>query len=222
MILLFSPGTTVRRSYYAGVIDYGTLQGVALYAERLRRIGHDFFAASWPLLAVFGAVLAAYLLLVWQKENIWKRPAARTKLDGLPVSGIFVLLFVAALSVVAMAAVAYEGDQRRGFEFFWLIVISLTAYLVTEIWNRFSSALVRLLLVLSLLALIMLQASDMARVYARLRCREPGTSGPYLRGTREITGRKSRCQPSQYATRGSLKPGRSWRTWAPEWPDTGV
>jgi hypothetical protein len=54
----------------------------------------------------------------------------------LSLFDIGLIFMTAASSILILISIAYQSDQRRGFAFFWLILISLSAYFIVEIWKE--------------------------------------------------------------------------------------
>jgi len=167
-ILLFSPGTTIRRNYYAGQGYDANYSGINLYIHRLLRIGADFLKITWPLLLVFIACLVVYIIIMTLEKSRKTGTAQESGTKKLSLLEIFFMLIVATLSAMILISVAYQSDQRRGFEFFWLIIIAISAYLLTDFWNRISSRYVHSAVLILSLLLLGFQAFTMGKVYSQL------------------------------------------------------
>ena len=132
IILLFSPGTTFRRNYYSEFGYDGEYSGIAMYFNRFIRVNADFFKSTWPLLVIFCVCLIIFVVVHKQKNHEEGRKIPQDK-STLPT--YFITLLMAYLSVLILITISYQSDQRRGFTFFWLVVIGLTAHTMTEIWS---------------------------------------------------------------------------------------
>jgi uncharacterized membrane protein len=89
------------------------------------------------------------------------------KPQKLTIPEILLMLFISSLTVFILISVAYQSDQRRGFEFFWLVLISLSAYLIAEIWIHLLSKYIHLLLIVLLLVVLILQMVNIGMVYTQ-------------------------------------------------------
>jgi hypothetical protein len=166
-ILLFSSGTTTRRSFYSSLGYDGNFRGIAMYLNRLSRISDDFFKLSWPLLVVFFACFVIYFVIMRSKNTIKTNMERNDKPQKLTIPEILLMLFISSLTVFILISVAYQSDQRRGFEFFWLVLISLSAYLIAEIWIHLLSKYIHLLLIVLLLVVLILQMVNIGMVYTQ-------------------------------------------------------
>lgn len=165
--LIFSSGTTVRRNFYSSLEIQNNLSGLSLYTHRLSIILSDFFKTSWPLLLVFLSTFVAYYLILR-----FSRPQPVACEESIPtenftIPNIFVLFLVGLSSVLVFVVVAYQGDQRRGFEIFWLVLISLSVFLMTEIWNHFHLSLFHIGVVLAFSGMLLYQMVEMGIVYTQ-------------------------------------------------------
>jgi hypothetical protein len=190
-ILLFSPGTTIRRNYYNSLGFDGNLSGIAMYFNRLLRISGDFFRLSWPLLVVFLVCMIIYFVIKRLENSIKTNIRQKEKPDILSIPEILSMFFISSLTVLVLISTSYQSDQQRAFEFFWLILISLSAYLMAEIWIRLSSKYVHLLLIILLLGVLISQMFNMGMVYKQFHAENNTRMGIIYsaleNGEREIT-----------------------------------
>lgn len=129
-VLLFSPATTYRRSYYSSLNYEGDLSGLNLIISRIFRLGWDFISTSWQLLGLSLILITIYFLMVQSKKITGDQGNEQNQNT---FNALLMLLILSCISVLVLLTVPYQSDQRRGFAFFWLIIISLNAYLITEI-----------------------------------------------------------------------------------------
>jgi hypothetical protein len=130
LCLLFSPATLYRRQYYTQFESIYETTGLSLYIGRFIRISKDIILNSWMLLALLIVTIILFLL-------------TNSKLNGLlvlqnkPYKHVLISLFLSGcLSVIVMISISYLSDQKRAFTFFWLILILIVAFLLTEVlWN---------------------------------------------------------------------------------------
>jgi hypothetical protein len=163
-LLLFSPGTTYRRIYYSQFGYDGNYTGIAMFINRFGRVHTDFMKTTWPLLVTFFVCLLIFTIAVlWNKKFTGEQVSKKTKSSLIALLIMFVMAY---LSVLIMITISYQSDQRRGFTFFWLIVISQIAYLMTEILKKLPNRMS--LAIFSILAIIfMAQMLKIATVYTR-------------------------------------------------------
>ncbi len=166
-ILLFSPSTSIRRNYYNSLGIDGNFRGLSLYLHRIIRIGYDFLRLSWPLILIFLGCLLTYLILKRSKIALYTDEKQKGNSPKLEIVELVIILFIASLSILPLISIAYQSDQRRGFALFWLILIGIIAFLMTEIWVRLPSLLFRSLIILILLGLIVPQMLNMGIVYTK-------------------------------------------------------
>jgi hypothetical protein len=87
---------------------------------------------------VFFASLFFYFLLVYlpKRKEYLNEQSKKTCTMPLSLFDIGLIFMTAASSILILISIAYQSDQRRGFAFFWLILISLSAYFIVEIWKE--------------------------------------------------------------------------------------
>lgn len=164
-VLLFSPGTMNRRGYYRELERGLDINGINVYINRLLRVGGDFVNLSWPLLLILFICLLI-LLVVHQRGN--------TKVDNkwqkiLSKFDVWIyLLSMAFFSVFLLTTISYQSDQRRGFAYFWLMVISLIVYLISHIVKKAPKRSV--LILVTIISLIFIaQYVEMSEAYVQFR-----------------------------------------------------
>lgn len=157
-LLLFSPGTTFRRNYYSQFGYDGDFQGIALFVNRFERVHHDLIKITWPLLVI---LLICLIIFGMQNKREIKLIAIK---DNRTLISLVTLLIMAYSSVFVMITISYQSDQRRGFTFFWLILISLIAYLMTEIIMKIPKK-TNLIIVSVLSTILIAQMVNLGRVY---------------------------------------------------------
>lgn len=162
-ILLFSPGTVTRRNYYSKFGYDGNFSGIALFLNRFNRVNTDFLKTTWSLLVVFFVCLIIYLIVVQKKKHQGERNILQNKSNLLP---LIIMLLISYLSVLILITIPYQSDQRRGFSFFWLILISIIAVFVTEIWIHLSQN-IRLIFVIICSFILTIQIYKMGLVYSQ-------------------------------------------------------
>jgi len=162
-ILLFSPGTAHRRMYYSQLGYDGTLTGINVYVNRFSRIISDLYEITWPLFIVFLVSFLIIIFLKWRKNN----PSMVVVNYFKKIHLSLITLFLAAcISVGSLITISYQSDQRRGFTFFWLILITLIAYMFTELFRRLPNKATKFLL--SILTVILFtQSFFISRSYLR-------------------------------------------------------
>jgi hypothetical protein len=165
--LIFSPVTTYRRAYYGSQGHEAGLSGIALYLTRFNRVIGDFFETTWPLLLVFIACFLIYYVILHQKRNAIPAHGVEDKTGQLSLPEMLVIYFVFFIPVLLMITIPYIDDQRRAFDLFWLINISCTAFLLTEIWKTISSHLMRTSFVVTLTGILALQLFNIGSVYVK-------------------------------------------------------
>ncbi len=150
-LLLFSPGTTIRRDYYRQLGYDGNLSGLDMYLDRFIRVHTDFINITWPVLVFFFIILLIYLFVRLRQNQTIERGSINNRRK---IIVLIVMFLMAYFSVLVMITISYQSDQRRGFAFFWLIVICLTAYLMAEIlkklpiiWNLLIFAILTIILI---------------------------------------------------------------------------
>jgi hypothetical protein len=189
--LLFSPVTTYRRAFYGSLGHETGLSGIALYLSRFYRVFGDFFETTWPLLVVFMVCLLTYYVVIHRKQNTNPARGVEDKTKQLSLPEMLVLYFVLFIPVLLMITVPYIDDQRRAFDLFWLINISGSAFLLTEIWKSISSQRLRTLIVVILTGILALQLINIGSVYIRFNhennLRLEAIYAAIDRGQREIT-----------------------------------
>lgn len=165
-ILLFSPSTTIRRNYYNSLGFDGNLGGFSLYLNRFIRISYDFVKVSWPLLAIFIICLFIYRLMVWRNHRTGSRSERYVIPSKLAFHEIIIMVFLAYLSVPVLISIAYNSDQRRGFAFFWLVLISMTVHVITEIWGYLIKSW-RVIITMIPITVLLLSMYQMGIVYTK-------------------------------------------------------
>lgn len=166
--LLFSPSTTIRRNFYESLGYEGGLSGIDLYLNRLVKISNDFINLSWLLIAVFLACLILVYVMMKQKHALLPLYRNDGKERKLTIQEILVLILGSIIPVLVLISIPYQGDQQRGFELFWLLIISLSAYLLTEIWIRISLLPLRYGSVLLLGFILAIQLFNIGDTYTKL------------------------------------------------------
>jgi hypothetical protein len=164
-ILLFSSGTKTRINYYNSLGFEGKVNWIILYLNRLIRIISDIIKISWPLLVAFFICLIIYFVISHHTKQTISNGPQDEEPNKLTISEILITAFISFLSVLVLISIAYYSDQQRGFAFFWLILISLSAALMTEIWNQFSSRILKPFLIISVLGVLIFQMFNMGMVY---------------------------------------------------------
>jgi hypothetical protein len=165
-ILLFSPSTTIRRAYYDSLGYDGNLSGLALYINRFNRISTDFIKITWPLLAVFIICLFIFIFLVQRKFGQSTQKELSDHPPKSAIREIITFAIISYISVPILMGISYQSDQRRGFALFWLIIISSTAWLISQIWRNLSSSW-RSIIVILPMALLILQMVKTGSVYTQ-------------------------------------------------------
>jgi hypothetical protein len=166
-ILLFGPGTTVRRNYYKSLGYDGDFTGIAMYINRLGRIGKDFIKLSWPLLIIFFVSFLIYFFLKNKKKN-YETEVQQNGVDKRHnLYEIAIPFFISISSVLGLISISYQSDQQRGFEFFWLISICLSAFMLTEIWQSISSRYIKILVIVCLIVVITFPMINLIKVYSQ-------------------------------------------------------
>lgn len=151
IMLLFLPGTTIRRKYYSGLSHESDFSMIGLYLDRFKRVHADFLDLTWPMLIILLVCFTIFIIILYKKTDGIRRlnPFKKPKYLSL-----FFLFLLSYLSVLALISISYQSDQSRGFSFFWLIIISITSYLITEIWKSQSQKVMLIILSIMLIFLI--------------------------------------------------------------------
>ncbi|MGE5123743.1 MAG: DUF6056 family protein, partial [Acidobacteriaceae bacterium] len=154
-IFLFSPSTTIRRNYYNSLGLDGNLVGIRLYINRFVKINYDLVKISWALIAIFSISLLIYLLIERRNHKSSSKGEGNNNHNRLSMLEILAAVFIAYLSVAVLIGISYHNDQRRGFAFFWFILISLTAYIMTELWGYLAKKWQSVITIIPLIVLIL-------------------------------------------------------------------
>lgn len=189
-ILLFSPGTTNRRQYYSSQSSDFNLSGFSLYFDRLVRITSDYFRLSWALVLIFSISLVIFYFL-FRKGKAERKEKKFFSSSKLSFSDILILFVFSILSVMILISISYHTDQSRGFAFSWLITISLTAYMITEILFQLKSRRFIYMVLLSTICLTILQMVNIGILYDQLsleyKKRQEIIYSSIIRGEKEIS-----------------------------------
>ena len=188
IILLFSPGTTHRRQYYLSQSSDVTLDGLSLYINRLLRIYNDYLNLSWGLILVFSISLLGLYLLARNRKN--KRGEKFFTSQQLSFPDILILFVLSILSVLILISISYHTDQQRGFAFSWLIITSLSAYIITEFLFHIRSRRMLYIGVVGILSFTFILIFNMGAKYHQLSLeyqkRQQIIFSSIIRGEKEI------------------------------------
>jgi hypothetical protein len=164
IILIFSPGTTTRRGYWL-YSDDASLSGFALILNRLTKIGKDLISISAPLIILFAISFLLYLLC--RKYILYQSAQSAEREHNTELTILQALLFLvfSFLSVLIMASIPYQSDQKRSFELFWLILLCLTSFNIFKIWEAIKPNHLRFIGIFCLLCGCLLQMAGMLEAY---------------------------------------------------------
>jgi len=166
ILLIFSSGTSVRRNYYLSQGYDGDLSGAALYMNRFNRLGTDFIKLSWPLILIFFSCLFIYIIVVLYR-NHQNKNTKFNKLRGLSIFDLSFFYVASLISVFLLILIAYQSDQQRGFALFWLISISLIAYLVSRIFLIINSKLLLVFVIIGMVLILGFEMIEIGNIYSQ-------------------------------------------------------
>ncbi len=163
-LLLFSSGTSVRRDYYFSQGYDGDLSGAALYINRFTRLGNDFIELSWPIILIFFTTILIFIIISFYLNHN-KRETRFPKSQGLTIFDLSSLYIASLISVFILISIAYQSDQQRGFALFWLISISLIAYLGTRILLLVNSKVILVLAIIVMVIFLGFKMIEIGNIY---------------------------------------------------------